>query len=96
MRTWLAWGAATNKIGPCLGTFHDPRGWTSRKKRSTKTDISHRKVSYVQLFMGYSFVAGVGEPALVGRTPLEWEGILEGVLCQSLGSCETVCNDLQA
>lgn len=41
--------------------------------------MSHRKVSYVQLFMGYSFVAGVGELALVGATPLAREGMVEGV-----------------
>lgn len=50
--TWLAWGAATNKTGPCLGTFQEPLGWTSRKKRSTKMDMNHRKVSYFRLLMG--------------------------------------------
>lgn len=29
--------------------------------------------------MGYSFVAGVGELALVGATPLALEGMVEGV-----------------
>lgn len=52
--------------------------------------MSHRKVSYVHLFMGYSFVAGVAEPALVGGTPLDWEGIVNGVLGPQVGeSCET-------
>lgn len=50
--TWLAWGAATNKTGPCLGTFQEPLGWTSRKKRSTKMDMNQRKVSYFLLLMG--------------------------------------------
>jgi hypothetical protein len=66
--TWFAWGAATNRTGPCLGTFQEPLGWTSRKKRSTKMDMNHRNVSYFLLLMGYSSVAGFGEAALWGGT----------------------------
>ncbi|MBE3109910.1 MAG: hypothetical protein IMZ46_05255 [Acidobacteria bacterium] len=52
--TWLACGAATKRTGPSLGTFHEPRGCTSRKKRSMMIPITHRKMSYFHLTIGYS------------------------------------------
>lgn len=41
-------------IGPLLGTFHDPRGWTSLKNRSTNIEKVHSIRSYIQLTMGAS------------------------------------------
>lgn len=37
MLTWFACGAATKMIGPLFGILYAPLGWTSRKKRSTRT-----------------------------------------------------------
>lgn len=54
MLTWFAWGAATKIIGPLLGIFHEPRGCTSRKNRSTSTEKVHSRRSYIQLIMGNS------------------------------------------
>ena len=33
-------------IGPLLGIFHDPRGCTSRKNKSTRTENVHSTRSY--------------------------------------------------
>lgn len=38
--------------GPLRGTFHAPRGCTSRKNRSTKIEKVQRNMSYTQLLMG--------------------------------------------
>lgn len=48
----MACGAATKSTGPSMGTFHEPRGCTSRKNRSMTMPITHRKMSYFQLTIG--------------------------------------------